>query len=210
MHFEALQPWALIPKKYEVNLSEARAHRTRMRENFTHLRAERQPEFCPPWIQGASLGWRILSLIDVTLTPLKQVEVAGGESAINSVQAVGMSQMWLRGGASIAVNPPPWLNAYEFNTSTGTETMFIPNGLGTVEWRQGWSIKDFGDFGVLVIPSPAQPDLGVEIGLLSAQVLKRIETKGMSIAIAPKKDVDIRRGDEIARLIPISRDCQKL
>lgn len=88
--------------------------------------------------------------------------------------------------------------------------MFLPNGLGTLEWRQGWTVEGWDEIGLLVIPSPLLPDLGVEVGLLSPATLKRIESKGISIAIAPKCRVEIRRGDEIARLIPISRECMSL
>lgn len=202
--------WAILPKKHVADVESARARREIMRQNFVHLRAERQPEFCPPWVQGATLGWRIFSPIDVTLTPLEQVEVAGGDSVEASARAVGKRQIWTRGDATIALDPPTWLNAYEFETDNGRQSMFLPNALGTVEWRQGWTVEDWNDIGLLIIPSPKTPSLGVEIGLLSPATLKRIAPKGISIAVAPSCEIKIKRGDEIARLIPISRECMSL
>ncbi|WP_353065994.1 hypothetical protein [Arcanobacterium hippocoleae] len=156
------------------------------------------------------MGWRVYSPIDVILSPFEQIEVAGGVSVENSARAVGKSQVWTRGDATIALDPPPWLNSYEFESDAGRQSMFLPNALGTIEWRQGWTVEKWDDVGVLIIPSPLMPDLGVEIGLLSPATLKRIAPKGISIAIAPKRRVEIKRGDEVARLIPISRECMRL
>lgn len=79
MIFREMYQWAIAPKKHVIDLESARVRRDTMRQNFKHLRAERQPEFCPPWVQGATLGWRIYSAIDVILSPLEQIEVAGGK-----------------------------------------------------------------------------------------------------------------------------------
>lgn len=210
MQFNNLFDWAITPQKHRPDVQAARARRELMRQSFTHMRAERQPEFCPPWVQGSSVGWRVLSPIDVTLTPLEQIEVANNERTEHAVRAVGKSQVWLRGGAALALDPPPWLNAYQFTTEQGPETMFLPNGLGTIEWRLGWTIADWGELGIIVIPSPSCTDLGVEIGVFTPATLGRIADKGMSIAISPKERITVSRGDEIARIIPISKECLKL
>lgn len=210
MRFRSLYSWSSIPGKFNADLKSARARKELMKNSFTHLRAERQPEFCPTWVQGATLGWRIQSPIDVTLTPLEQIEIVGGDLAEEAAHAVGKKQIWVRGNAAIALDAPHWLNAFVFETAAGTETMFLPNGLGTIEWRQGWTVEDWGNTGLLVIPSPCSVDLGVEIGLFTPATLKRLASKGMSIAIAPKRRIEILRGDEIARLIPICSECQSL
>ncbi|WP_145012685.1 hypothetical protein [Kocuria salsicia] len=210
MHFSQLYSWAIPPAKYELDLPAAREKRTLSAESFTHLRAERQPEFCPPWIQGATLGWRINSPIDITLSPLRQVEIAGGEQTSESARAVGMNQVWVRDSATLAVEQRAWLTSYEFETSQGSQTMFLPNGLDTVEWRLGWSATTADDFGLLVVPSPETPDLGVQIGLFSSATIERLHSTGMSIAISPRCELTLSRGDEIARLIPISREALRL
>ncbi|MFW0179633.1 hypothetical protein [Rothia sp. P7208] len=210
MIFREIHQWAVLPKKHVADLGSARERRQILRQNFVHLRAERQPQFCPPWVQGATLGWRIFSPIDVTLSPLDQIEIAGGDFVEASARAVGKRQIWTRGDATIALDPPSWLNSYEFETDDGNQSMFLPNGLGTIEWRQGWTVEGWDDFGLLIVPSPQIPNLGVEIGLLSPATLERIMPKGISIAVAPRCKVEIRRGDEIARLIPISRECMSL
>ena len=210
MHFSQLSPWAIPPTKYDLNLSAAREKRKLSAESFTYIRAERQPEFCPPWVQGATLGWRISSPTDITLSPLRQVEITGGEQTSESARAVGMNQVWIRDSATLAVEQQSWLTSYEFETSQGSQTMFLPNGLGTVEWRLGWSATTADDFGLLVIPSPETPDLGVQIGLFSSTTIKRLHGTGMSIAISPRRELTLSRGDEIARLVPSSREALNL
>lgn len=170
------------------------------------MRAERLPEFCPPWVQGQTIGWRVHSPIDVELSPLTQHEVAVTDSPQDAARTVGAKQVWFREQTALALDPPSWLSAYQFKKGENWENMFIPNGMGTVEWRLGWTASDCGSIGLLIIPNPQLPELGVEIGLLSARTLERMETTGVSIAICPGQSIPIARGQEIARIIPIHPD----
>lgn len=207
MTFKSLYEWAIPPVKYEVNMSSARAVRDLYEQNFTRLRARRQPEFCPPWKQAAVLGWRILSPITVNISPVEQTEISSHNDPIHIAKTLGMNQVWTRHDATIALTSPSWLNAFEFLTPSGPQNMFIPNGMSTVEWRMGWKAEMPKDFGLLIIPSPSCINLGVEIGFLSNSILHKIGDKGVSIAIKPQRKVNISRGDEIARIIPISKEC---
>lgn len=210
MDFTQLYSWSVPPTKYRVDLSSARARRKHFRDSFTYLRAERQPEFCPAWVQGATIGWRIASPVDISFSPVEQTEIAWSDDPSISVQAVGMNQVWKRENTALAVKPPAWMSAYEFETTTGSQSMFIPNGLGTVEWRLGWRATSTEAYGLLVILSPECSDLGVEIGFFSGKTIDRLNDIGFSIAIAPTTEFSLQRGDEIARLIPISKGMQRL
>lgn len=209
MYFEKLYDWALLPYKYKVDSTAARAKRDMFRSSFTYIRAERQPEFCHSWIKAAELGWRILSPIDIILSPCEQIEISP-DTAQYAAKDLGVSEVWTRGKSALALNPPSWLKKYHFKTEKTNETMFIPNGINTFEWRLGWKVIDSSDFSLLTIPSPNIPDLGVEIGLLSPKQLNNIHRTGCSIAFSPQRNLTINRGDEIARLIPISKEAQAL
>ncbi|MGO4536228.1 hypothetical protein [Leifsonia sp. 2MCAF36] len=211
MYFEELQPWALIPRKFSPDLKAARAKRDLLRDNFAHYRAERLPEFCPPWVQGQTIGWRVASPVDVRLTPLEQFEIPAAADRAASARAMGgQSHVWHRDKAALATMSPAWLSGYEFLDKGERHSMFLPNGLDTVEWRLGWSVAEPNEFGLLIIPSAETPDLGTQVGFLSAKTLERIAGKGTSIAVAPRQTVSIARGQEIARIIPISAEALAL
>ncbi|WP_250032673.1 hypothetical protein [Paractinoplanes maris] len=200
MKFVRLQPWAVLPERRTVDLDAAKERERLYRENFRHLRAARQPEFCAPWVLGQRVGWRILSPVDVTVAPLPQVEISGEETEA-AAAAVGRSEVWLRSGTALAMDRPPWLHLYEFRDGDGWGSMFVPNGQGTVEWRMGWSPDDFQPMSVLVFPSEDLPDLGVMVGVLTPASLDRMHGTGFSIAIQPRRELGIRRGQEIARIV---------
>lgn len=121
-----------------------------------------------------------------------------------------MHQVWTRDKAAIAVESTDWLGAYEFEADGNNQTMFLPNGLNTVEWRLGWTVREHNGYALLIVPSPSSPSVGVQIGLLSPSTLDRHTDIGFSIAIAPSSQVNLTRGDEIARLIPVSKEMQRL
>lgn len=209
MKFECMFPWALEPTKAAVDVRSARSRRELLRNGFSTARAERQPEFCPPWVQGQTLGWRIHSPIDVELSPLHQTEIAKSDHAGSVAAALGHGQVWVRGETALAVSPTSWLNGFEYVQGDERHNMFIPNGLGTAEWRLGWRVQEHGSFGLLIMPS-GNVDIGVEVGYFSPTMLERLQEKGLSIAIRPSAITHIRRDQEIAWLIPIHPDAAAL
>ncbi|WP_427917418.1 hypothetical protein [Streptomyces sp. cg40] len=200
MKFERIHPWALVPQQRTVDIEAAKERERLYRENFRHLRAARQPEFCAPWNLGQRVGWRVFSPVDVTLTALPQIEISA-EDTEASAGSVGKQEVWLRGGTALAMDRPPWLHLYEFRDGDGWGNMFVPNGQGSIEWRQGWMPDDFQPLSVMVFPSEELPELGVLVGVLTPASLERMQSTGFSIAISPRTDVDIRRGQEIARIV---------
>jgi hypothetical protein len=108
---------------------------------------------------------------------------------------------WVLGGTGLAMDKPPWLHLYEFREGDGWGSMFIPNGQGSVEWRQGWLPDDFQPHAIMVFPSEELPELGVLTGVLTATSIERMRLTGFSIAISPRVEVPICRGQEIARMV---------
>jgi hypothetical protein len=200
MKFERLHDWAVLPTQRQVNLDAARDRQQLYREHFRHLRAERQPEFCAPWVLGQKVGWRVHSPVDVHLSPLPQYEVSADEPRV-SAAAVGMQELWLRSGSGLVMDRPPWLHHFQFREGEAWGNMFVPNGHGTVEWRLGWVPKDVGAHSIMIFPSEDMPDLGVLVGVLAPAVVARMDAKGFSVACSPRRPLSIRRGQEIARFV---------
>jgi hypothetical protein len=200
MKFQRIQPWALLPERRTVDIEGAKERERLYQENFRYLRASRQPEFCAPWILGQTIGWRILSPVDVTLTPLPQVEVSS-EDTESAAQSVGKQEVWLRSGTALAMDRPPWLHLYQFREGDHWGNMFVPNGQGTVEWRLGWMPDGVKPHSVMVFAGEELPELGVQVGVVTPASLGRMESSGFSVAVRPHGSVSVRRGQEIARMV---------
>jgi len=207
--FKPLVPWALPPRKASSDRRGARERARLYRENFRWLRAERQAEFCTPWVLGHELGWRIDSPIDVTLNPLEQIEVDPGTDPQAAAQAAAKTELWVRDGTALTMDRPSWLHLYQFRRDDRWENMFIPNGEDTIEWRLGFTITGVDDHSVLVFPSDHHPELGVKVGVLTSASLQRLEATGFSIAVSPNRRVPIRRGQEIARIVLLHPESLK-
>jgi hypothetical protein len=204
--FNPWEPWALLPRKASSDRRGARERARLYRENFRWLRAERQAEFCTPWVLGHELGWRLDSPVDVTLDPLEQIEVDPGDNPEATARAAAKSELWVRDGTALTMDRPPWLHLYQFRSGDRWENMFIPNGQDTVEWRLGFIVTDIGDQSVLIFGSEHSPDLGVKVGVLTSASLRRLQATGFSIAVSPQRRVTIRRGQEIARVALLHPD----
>jgi hypothetical protein len=90
LRFSQLQPWAIMPGKFQVDRVGARNRADLYRQSFRYVRAERRPEHCAPWVMGQELGWRVHSPVDVTLTPLEQIEVEADADPEGAATAVNL------------------------------------------------------------------------------------------------------------------------
>jgi hypothetical protein len=164
MKFEALYEWALPPIPREIDEPMERDTADLYESSFRFIRARRVPHICPPWRLGQRIGWSIRSPIDKTMTPLPQQEVAE-EVAKDAAVATGADDIWLRGGAALIMTKTPWLHAYQFRDRDEWSTMFLPNGLGSLEWRLGW-VPLVEQKTLMILPSErADPALGVMPGV---------------------------------------------
>lgn len=210
--FRQLYPWALEPVRHRIDRNAAQERAKVYRDHFRFVRAERQAEFCPPWVLGQELGWQVRSPVDVTLGPLPQIEItADAPLAEDGLRAGGMSELWVREAAAVAVDRTNWLHLYQFRgRGEGWENMFVPNGGGTVEWRQGWAVALPDTYSLLILPLEQTPELGVQTGVLPPASLRRMaEGAGFSLPISPTGAVAVTRGQPIARIVALHPDSLK-
>jgi hypothetical protein len=202
LRFSQLQPWAIMPGKFQVDRVGARNRADLYRQSFRYVRAERRPEHCAPWVMGQELGWRVHSPVDVTLTPLEQIEVEADADPEGAATAANRHELWKRERSHLAVGRNSWLHLFQFKTGLGWENMFMPNGAGTIEWRLGWAADVPRGYFLLVMPADPPGPVEVPTGILSSTITGKMSTAGgASIAVRPAAPSAICRGQEIARLV---------
>lgn len=208
VRFAAQYPWALVPRTARVDRERAKAESAMFRDSFRWVRRDRVAEFCPPWIMGQELGWRVFSPIEVAFTPLEQAEVQTGEDPQAAAGAAGANELWQREGTALAVRDSTWLHLYQYHSAKGRwENMFLPNGQGTVEWRLGWTVEIPRGYFLLVLPSGTETALEVPVGILSSTVCDKMTAAGTAaVAVRPTRATRVRRGQEIARLVLLHAD----
>ncbi|MDA5147331.1 hypothetical protein PEM37_38105 [Streptomyces sp. AD681] len=205
--FRQIQPWALVPSKYEVDRQRSRSDAAVYRENFRFVRAERRPEYCAPWVMGRELGWQVLSPVDITFTPLDQIELDGVTEPEAAGRAVNRTELWQREKSHLAVEKSSWLHLHQFSTPRGWENMFLVNGAGTVEWRMGWTADVPRGYFLLILPLEGATGLEVPVGILSSSITARMAKEhGLSIAVKPTATTTVRRGQPIARIVLLHAD----
>lgn len=204
------QPWALPPDKPHVDRAAARAERDAYAANFRHKRIARLPADCPPWVLGQELGWTIRSPITATLTPVRDTDfgVPDEENVTDVARRAQRTQMWMHGRAWIGTAEASWLRLHDYRTPHGWESMFLPNGSGTIEWRLGWSARILEQRFLMVMPlSAPHPHLEVPVGVIAAHTLNAMDGPGgMSIAVRPTAPLTLRRGDPLARIVLLHPD----
>jgi hypothetical protein len=209
VRFDALRPWALVPEAPLVNRREARHERDLYRDHFRYKRIARLPVDCPPWILGQELGWIIRSPVAVTMSPIGDVEFdVPAEEDLRSVgRKIHRTEMWRRDDAWIATTDTEWMRFYDYATpGDGWESMFVPNGSGTVEWRLGWAVR-IPERYFLMVMGIGRPGLDVPVGVLAAKTLNGMaERGGISIAVGPTVRTELSRGDPVGRLVLLHPD----
>ncbi|MEV8419104.1 hypothetical protein AB0P45_36920 [Streptomyces niveus] len=211
--FSPLQPWAVLPEKYRVDRAGARAERDLYQGSFRYARIPRLPADCPPWVLGQELGWRVRSPLTVTMRPLDDVGVAvpASEDPQRTGRRLGRGGMWLRGEDWIATGDASWMHLGDFRGEAGGwEGMFVPNGMGTVEWRLGWAARIPEQHFLMVMPPDTGDDPGglqVPLGVIAARTVNAMTGRGgMSIAVRPTRPVTVERGQSVARIVLLHTD----
>ena len=203
--FLPLYDWALLPVKRTIDPTPI-AHDARVtNSNFRYLRMSRVSQLCKPWRAAAVLGWDISSPVDVTLAPIGDVEISPNIPASELQElasATGLSQMWARHGSRIGVSDGKWMRLYDFKMESGWQSMFLPNGQGSIEWILGWTMELPVGMSLLIGPA-GRNEAGAlaEWGLLDAAMLQSMREAGtgFSVAIRPSSLTRIVRGQTIAR-----------
>ncbi|WP_405970086.1 hypothetical protein OG496_07265 [Streptomyces sp. NBC_00988] len=206
--FSQLQPWALVPDESRVNRAEARAERDVYREHFRYKRVTRLPVDCPPWVLGQELGWVVRSPVSVEMAPLGDVDFdVPAEEELRSVgRKINRSEVWHRNNAWIATQDSGWLRLHDYRANGTWESMFLPNGMGTVEWRLGWGVH-IPERYFLMVMGMAFPGLDVPMGVIASKTVNAMADRGgFSIAVHPTRPLKVGRGDPVARVVLLHAD----
>ncbi|TXM76603.1 hypothetical protein FV218_06575 [Methylobacterium sp. WL69] len=179
-------------------------------EEFKWLANGRKSSNCAPVALVSSIGWSVISPIDVSLSPIDDVQFKCIDSELeNTMSTLGLAEVWRRGESFIGLKSKSGLRLFDFKVDDHWEPMFLPNGEGTIEWRLGFDI--ILDTGLYVWIQGAEFEgLDVVQGIISSKILSRMSKTGFSIAIRPTGAVHIRAGDTIARIFIVNKDFIKL
>ncbi|MGI5461066.1 hypothetical protein ACQEWB_49530 [Streptomyces sp. CA-249302] len=207
--FSQVQPWSLVPDPPRADRAGARAERDAYRKHFRYKRITRLPVDCPPWVLGQELGWLVRSPVSIDMAPLGDLDfdVPPDEELRDVGRKINRSEVWHRGDGWIATRDSSWLRTYDYRSDDDNwESMFLPNGLGTVEWRLGWGVT-IPERYFLMVMDVAVPGLEVPLGVIPARAANGMaERGGFSVAVRPTRPVSLRRGDPIARLVLLHAD----
>ncbi len=210
VEFKKEYEWSLLPAKISVQ-SSVFDNSELYENNFRWLRQYRKKELCFSWRAGNELGWYIRSPIDVTLYPIEDTELSLDQKEFENINKVlGFKSLWKRENSFISVSND-WMKLYQFKSgSESWETMFIPNGEGSIEWRLGFTSIIPDDYSILICPLEDYSGYTVPYGILTKKYLDVMNAHGgISIAITPHSKVKLSRGDPIARVILISNQSVK-
>lgn len=200
--------WTILPYERKVDLQSERENSQIYEEHFRWFRRNRVGELCRPWRLSHEIGWIISSPIDVNFTPLHDFEVSGSSEDTSVICDITASnELWKRDKTSLAIHKVPWLRFYDFRTSNGWEAMFLPNGQGSVEWRLGWEMYIPDGHYIMIMPIDNIIEIDVIGGVLDSKTLHQMnQSLGMSIGIRPRRSIEIRRHQPIARIILLHPD----
>lgn len=210
IEFETLFDWALLPHLAKSRLpSRSPMAVDHIGENgFRWLRAGRQARKCAPYVLATELGWYLRSPVDVTLPCLPQVPFDPDDQPMEEVaRRLALKEVWDRGDHAIGLPAETGLRRFDIDQGTHGEPMFLSNGEKSWEWRLGLSVRCDPDLALLVL-SPPETDGAIVPAILLGKTLNRIGgSTGLSVAIRPRRELQFRRGDDIAWLVPLPREA---
>ncbi|CAM4467838.1 hypothetical protein FHS16_003226 [Paenibacillus endophyticus] len=96
---------------------------------------------CWPYRSAKELGWTIHSPIDVEIHPLQEIQIIFDkpEEFARLKQLTDMDEWVQKDDILLGVKPSAWYKVHEYAYEDRFRSMFIPNGEGTLEWRQAQS-----------------------------------------------------------------------
>jgi len=202
--------WALLPVKHHLDRAASQAEAGHLATDFRYTRDFRRPTACPPWVLGQEAGWRLLSPLTLTLSPIEDAQVAGEEADLAAAgRLLGMGEFWRRGEGYLATRTASWLRLHQYRGASGEwESMFLPNGHGSAEWHLGFAARIPEQYLLLVTSLDDGPaGLDVPTGILTdRQVNRSWDGAGFTAAIRPTSTVRLVRGEPFARLLLLHRD----
>lgn len=163
---------------------------------------------------GKEIGWTILSPVDVEIKPIQEIQTSADrpEEFARLKQLVSMEDWAYKKDTIIGVTPAGWYKIHEYRYRGMYYPMFLPNGEGTFEWRQGWSVEIPDDHLLIYQPLESHDNRFITYpGVLMGPALTRVQDKlGLPIAFEPLKESRIRRGEPIAKLLVVPKSVLTL
>jgi hypothetical protein len=198
VNFQPLIQAALLPVKEKLSLSPE--HDTEAR----WIKKRRVKGACWPYRSAKELGWTIYSPIDVEIHPLEEIQTTleKPEEFARLKQLTDMDEWVQKNDILLGVKPSAWYKIHEYSYEGRYRSMFIPNGEGTLEWRQGWTVDVPEDYLILIQPlEMMEAKFIVHPGLLVGSSLKSVQQHlGLPIAFEPLKKCLVKRGEPLAKL----------
>lgn len=180
---------------------------------FRWISNGRSSERCGPFQLARSMGLKILSPVTVELSPLQEVQFRCKAEALSDfLVANSIAECWERDGGFLGFREKTYMRMFDFKVGDHWESMFLPNGQETVEWRLGYDLILPEEYGLLICPPDHPiPNLYIPYGYIAPTIAERaFRRAGLSIAFRADHKVRILRGQQIAKAIPIPLDTLRL
>lgn len=178
------------------------------------IKSRRMKGHCWPYRMGKEIGWTIVSPVDVDIEPVKEIQTSADdpEQFARLKQMIQMEDWAHKKDTIIGITPAGWYKIHQYKYNGLYYPMFLPNGEGTFEWRQGWRVDIPKDHILLYQPVETQDGRFITYpGMLMGPALTRVQEKlGLPIAFEPLKPCRIRRGEAIAKLLVLPKSVLSL
>ncbi|HFK1754518.1 TPA: hypothetical protein ACGXP3_005003 [Bacillus cereus] len=196
--FIKMNEWAILPEK---NILENRE--IYHGDDLRWIKNNRIKGACWPYKMAHDLGWIIKSPIDIQLEPVEEVQVQCEDYELQELGAQLNIDFWVRREKTfLGIKPDGWFRVHQAKVNGNWQSLLIPNGEYTFEWRLGWGIKIPKDFVVMILPVDGNDGFVVHPGILTEKSLDKFnEGLGFSLAFEPKKKTFIKRGTPLAKII---------
>ncbi|MGG4493014.1 hypothetical protein [Brevibacillus reuszeri] len=197
--FNQLLDFAILPAHEEIA-------DTRWPDNSSRwIKTRRVKGICWPYRKAKELGWTIHCPVDIDIQPVKEIQT----SIENLTELARLKHMvpmedWVhKEDVIIGVTPAAWYKIHEYKYRGLYYPMLLPNGEGTFEWRQGWSVEVPKNHFILIQPIETQDGRFIIYpGMLHGPTLTRVQERlGLPLAFEPLKECRIRRGEPLAKLL---------
>lgn len=199
-------PWAVIPQQVKDYGNGHREERKLLEEHFKYYKDFRNESNCPPWVIGQRVGFEVLSPVSVNMTEIRDLQFSSEEDPQQIAKIFALTDFWARPGGYIGVSRNSWIRSFVYrNLENQWQSMFIPNGHGTIEWHLGIQVSIPDGYYLQISNHPAS-NLTIPSGILTKKQLEHQNTTGgMSLAIEPRH-TQIMRMDPIAKITLLHRD----
>jgi len=207
-HFGQKFEWALPPVPPAPPKRDDEDDQHLYDEHFRWVRKGRVADSCAPYRLARDIGWVVRSPVDVQISPVDDMAFEAPEDELAALaEQAGFNQIWRRDNICYGVRTEMALRMYDFKANSGWEAMFIVNGERSLEWRLGFTVSAPDNWGLLIVEEFGDNNIGIVPGILTAKQLHDISDNiGFSLAFRPERKQWIKRGEPIARLIPIHLD----